>query len=166
MRYYRTDLRIPKSGVYKVTHAAHRLAPQVNLLEGETFPHCARCARSVNFELIEAADGREEIGIRILRELHEVDDLVAEVLPLLQQVLKNQLWIVLPTEQQKGVAVHYSDHVAEITFNSWAYFYSVRHRVGTSLQSLGTEGELSRALDKVRTILLDVSGRRQHSATV
>ena len=150
--------------MYKVTHASHRLASQVTLVGGETFPHCARCPKSVNFELIRAADEHEEVAVPVLRQLHEVDDVVPEVLPLLQKALKDQLWIVLPTERQKGLAVHYCDHVAEITFNAWAYFYSVRHSASTSLQALGTEGELSRALDKVRTILLDVSGDEPHSA--
>jgi hypothetical protein len=165
MRFHRTGLKIPRSGMYKVTHSRHRLPPQVTLLEGETFPRCARCARSVNFELIEPAYDSEEVNIPIVSELHEeADDLIAEVLPLLQNAVRNQLWFVLPTEQQKGVAVHYRDHVAEITFNAWAYFYSVRPRVGTSLEALGTEGKLSRALDKSRTILLDVSGTGPKSA--
>jgi hypothetical protein len=53
--HHRTGQEIPKSGIYRVIHRQHRLPHEVTLLNGETFPRCAKCGNLVEFELIQAA---------------------------------------------------------------------------------------------------------------
>jgi hypothetical protein len=52
---YKTGLRIPQSGIYRVHHSEHRLPHDVTLLAGEYFPRCAQCGLDVQFELVRAA---------------------------------------------------------------------------------------------------------------
>lgn len=52
---YGTGQAIPKSGIYTVFHAQHRLPHEVTLLEGETFPRCAKCGNLVEFVLDQSA---------------------------------------------------------------------------------------------------------------
>jgi hypothetical protein len=49
--YKSTDM-IPESGIYRVTHAQHRLPHEVTLIEGQSFPPCAQCRDEVEFELV------------------------------------------------------------------------------------------------------------------
>jgi hypothetical protein len=49
---YKTDAVIPESGIYRVTHADHRLPHEVTLLKGERFPKCQKCSSAVAFELL------------------------------------------------------------------------------------------------------------------
>jgi hypothetical protein len=55
MKYYRTGLSIPQSGIYKVTHSRHRLPHEVTLIAGEIFPRCSSCGNNVQFELVAVA---------------------------------------------------------------------------------------------------------------
>jgi hypothetical protein len=61
---FKTEMVIPASGVYEVTHSAHRLPHEVTLLRAETFPKCQKCADAVTFKLI-----RELSYQAIIREL-------------------------------------------------------------------------------------------------
>src|ERR1043166_3494160 len=49
---YKTDAVIPESGIYRVTHADHRLPHEVTLRKGERFPKCQKCSTPVTFELL------------------------------------------------------------------------------------------------------------------
>jgi len=49
---FKTGMVIPASGIYEVTHSAHRLPHEVTLLRAETFPKCQKCADAVTFKLI------------------------------------------------------------------------------------------------------------------
>ena len=49
---YKTGEEIPASGVYRVTHSAHRLPHEVMLLRGERFPKCQQCSDTVTFRLL------------------------------------------------------------------------------------------------------------------
>jgi hypothetical protein len=51
-KVYKSSDKIPESGIYCVTHAQHRLPHEVTLIEGQTFPPCARCHDEVRFELV------------------------------------------------------------------------------------------------------------------
>jgi hypothetical protein len=42
----------PVTGVYKVTHAGHRLPHEVLILKNERFPRCAKCSYAVAFTLV------------------------------------------------------------------------------------------------------------------
>jgi hypothetical protein len=66
MKCYRTGLKIPQSGIYKVTHSPHRLPHEVTLLEGETFPRCTNCGNNVQFQLIRAVDGLENSKFHVV----------------------------------------------------------------------------------------------------
>jgi DNA-binding NarL/FixJ family response regulator len=52
---YSTGQAIPESGIYTVFHERHRLPHSVTLLEGETFPRCAKCGDLVEFVLDRSA---------------------------------------------------------------------------------------------------------------
>jgi hypothetical protein len=64
---------VPSSGIYKVTHAEHRLPHLVTLLEGQRFPACSKCGEAVRFQLVRSASGlqdrREQILLYNLPEL-------------------------------------------------------------------------------------------------
>lgn len=66
MKYYRTGLIIPQSGIYKVTHSRHRLPHEVTLLAGEVFPRCSSCGDKVQFQLITAANEPERSKFRVV----------------------------------------------------------------------------------------------------
>lgn len=53
---YRSGLKIPKSGIYRVFHREHQLPGEVTLLEGESFPGCSECGAAINFQLIREAN--------------------------------------------------------------------------------------------------------------
>ena len=73
MRFYRTGLKVPQSGIYRVTHLSHRLPHEVALLQRETLPRCASCGDNVQFELIKPAEGLEAARHRVVvYELPEV----------------------------------------------------------------------------------------------
>lgn len=61
---FKTGAVIPASGIYHVTHSAHRLPDEVTLLRGETFPKCQKCADAVTFKLV-----RELSYQAVIREL-------------------------------------------------------------------------------------------------
>lgn len=67
-----TGQQVPESGIYRVTHSAHRLPHEVTLLRGEQFPRCSRCGDSVTFELVQTAP-QMTTGI-VVYELPEVAD--------------------------------------------------------------------------------------------
>jgi len=48
---YRAGESIPESGIYRVSHAEHRLPHEVTLLNGQRFPRCEKCRELVEFEL-------------------------------------------------------------------------------------------------------------------
>lgn len=51
---FKTGEVVPHSGIYKVSHAEHRLPHEVTLLRANPFPPCARCGNSVTFRLLRA----------------------------------------------------------------------------------------------------------------
>lgn len=63
---------VPESGIYRVTHAAHRLPHEVTLLKGQAFPRCSHCAVKVIFEPIRLAPQLKS-GI-VIYQLTPVDD--------------------------------------------------------------------------------------------
>jgi hypothetical protein len=54
---YKPGQAVPKAGIYKVSHAEHRLPHRASFKAGDEFPLCAKCADGVRFELLMAADG-------------------------------------------------------------------------------------------------------------
>lgn len=52
---YRTGESIPESGIYEVSHSAHRLPHEVTLLVGKNFPRCEKCGELVEFRLVRSA---------------------------------------------------------------------------------------------------------------
>lgn len=71
---YHTGQPVPQSGIYRVIHAAHRLPHAVTICKGEHFPRCARCADSVTFQLIRAAECPFSYEPLHVYELHPVED--------------------------------------------------------------------------------------------
>ncbi|HEX4606144.1 MAG TPA: hypothetical protein VH724_19240 [Candidatus Angelobacter sp.] len=73
---YKSSDAIPASGVYRVIHAQHRLPHEVTLIEGQTFPPCAKCHEEVRFRLMRELPGlaRERRGSVSLYSLPVLDD--------------------------------------------------------------------------------------------
>jgi len=46
---------VPKSGIYRVTHAGHHYDHEVTCLSGISFPECRQCGERVRFSLIISA---------------------------------------------------------------------------------------------------------------
>lgn len=61
---FKTGAVIPASGIYQVSHSAHRLPHEVTLLRSQTFPKCQKCADAVTFTLV-----RELTYQAVIREL-------------------------------------------------------------------------------------------------
>ena len=72
---FKTGAVIPDSGIYRVSHSAHRLPHEVTLLKGETFPKCQKCADAVTFELVREMDVAPRLSWRVtLYELPVLED--------------------------------------------------------------------------------------------
>ena len=64
--FFRAGEPIPKSGIYRVLHAGHRVSHEITLLRGELFPRCEQCGDAVHFELVRAAHSMESgAGFRV-----------------------------------------------------------------------------------------------------
>ncbi|HLK52708.1 MAG TPA: hypothetical protein VKU42_04585 [Candidatus Angelobacter sp.] len=59
-RIYKPGQTVPRSGIYKVLHAEHRLPHRASFKAQEKFPQCGQCAAHVRFELVLAAKEEEE----------------------------------------------------------------------------------------------------------
>jgi len=59
---YKPGQVVPQAGIYKVSHAEHRLPHKATFKTGDHFPTCSKCADGVRFELMmiaaEDADGK------------------------------------------------------------------------------------------------------------
>jgi hypothetical protein len=62
---YRTGLKIPRCGIYRVFHSGHPLPAEVTLVTNEDFPGCAQCEKAVHFEFIRKVDIDPE-GFRVV----------------------------------------------------------------------------------------------------
>src|SRR5579859_3275805 len=75
---FRTEERIPQSGIYEVIHSKHRLPHEVTLLRNEKFPRCAKCQDAVKFRLVRGVNSypmqRERLSRISLCELPVFDD--------------------------------------------------------------------------------------------
>jgi hypothetical protein len=49
---FRPGERVPRSGMYRVNHDAHRLMHEAALLTDDAFPCCKQCGPAVRFEFI------------------------------------------------------------------------------------------------------------------
>lgn len=75
-KLYKSSEPIPESGIYRVLHAQHRLPHEVTLIEGQTFPPCAKCRAEVRFELVRLLPelARERRGSVSLYSLPVLDE--------------------------------------------------------------------------------------------
>jgi hypothetical protein len=70
---FRTGVVIPKSGIYRVIHGAHRLPHEVTLFADGVFPRCSKCEDEVVFELLHAVPALKSEGRRLF-ELPVIDE--------------------------------------------------------------------------------------------
>ena len=49
---YKPGQIVPKAGIYKVSHAQHRLPHKASFKANEKFPVCHKCDTQVRFELL------------------------------------------------------------------------------------------------------------------
>ena len=52
---YRPGDIVPRSGIYKIEHHAHRLMHEATLIAKSRFPRCKQCGEQVRFSLSKAA---------------------------------------------------------------------------------------------------------------
>lgn len=71
---FSTGTPIPVSGIYSVSHSAHRLPDAVTLTVGDLFPRCARCADKVTFTLLQEVKQSVENGPVRLFELPVIEE--------------------------------------------------------------------------------------------
>lgn len=69
----RTGFTVPSTGIYLVTHSAHRLSKKVFLVKDSVFPRCAKCKEAVLFELAVSTESRVERPVHV-QELPVIDD--------------------------------------------------------------------------------------------
>ena len=55
---------VPRSGVYRVSHHAHRLMHEAALLADDLFPSCVQCGEQVRFELLRILRDDEVLPFR------------------------------------------------------------------------------------------------------
>jgi len=74
---FKTGEIVPQSGIYRVTHAEHRLPHEVTMLRSHEFPPCEKCGIRVRFKLLRGVSlDSFQIVLNSLPEL--VSDVVAE----------------------------------------------------------------------------------------
>lgn len=57
---YKPGEVVPKAGIYKVSHAQHRLPHKASFKASERFPACHKCDKLVRFELLVADEDEAE----------------------------------------------------------------------------------------------------------
>jgi hypothetical protein len=57
---YKPGELVPKAGIYKVSHAQHRLPHKATFKARERFPACNKCDKLVRFELLVPAEKEKE----------------------------------------------------------------------------------------------------------
>lgn len=57
---YKPGELVPKAGIYKVSHAQHRLPHKATFKARERFPACHKCDKLVRFELLVAEEKESE----------------------------------------------------------------------------------------------------------
>ena len=72
-KHFESGKRIRESGIYRVSHAQHRLPHEVTLLKGEHFPVCLQCQEAVDFELLRAVPEIHELTGFLVR-LHALPE--------------------------------------------------------------------------------------------
>jgi hypothetical protein len=53
---YKPGQVVPKAGVYRVIHSAHRAPHEASLKANETFPSCRQCGEAVRFTLVVSSE--------------------------------------------------------------------------------------------------------------
>jgi hypothetical protein len=72
---FKTGETVPESGIYRVTHAEHRLPHEVTLLKGAQFPRCSKCKEAVTFRVVALAPRLDNLRERVtLYQLPDLDD--------------------------------------------------------------------------------------------
>lgn len=56
---YKPGELVPRAGIYKVSHAHHRLPHKASFKARERFPACNKCDKLVRFELLVPAEDQE-----------------------------------------------------------------------------------------------------------
>ena len=59
---YRPGQVVPTEGIYKVSHAGHRLPHKARFKAREKFPSCSKCTALVRFELLHESHEGEGNG--------------------------------------------------------------------------------------------------------
>ena len=57
---YKPGEMVPTAGIYKVSHAQHRLPHKATFKARERFPVCHKCDKQVRFELLVPAEKESE----------------------------------------------------------------------------------------------------------
>jgi len=71
---FRPGERVPRSGLYRVYHDAHRLMHEAALLRKDPFPFCRQCGTAVRFEFIRLLQDRDILPFRSGEILQKWED--------------------------------------------------------------------------------------------
>ncbi len=74
MGEFRPGDRVPRSGLYRVYHDAHRLMHEAALLTDDPFPGCRQCGPAVRFEFIRRLRDRDILPFRSGEILEKWED--------------------------------------------------------------------------------------------
>src|SRR5438105_203086 len=72
-RKFSSGEAVPTSGIYKVTHAEHRLPHEVTVLSGQIFPPCAKCGNAVIFRLLRVIQDSDTPFTITLHQIPEIE---------------------------------------------------------------------------------------------
>ena len=70
---YKPGEIVPRTGVYKIYHNAHRLMHEAALIENALFPKCRKCKDSVRFVLARPIQGKPVLPFRPTELLEEYE---------------------------------------------------------------------------------------------
>lgn len=73
-RGYKPGQIVPRSGIYRIYHATHRLMHEVSLVEKTRFPRCKTCGDSVRFVLARAVHAKYVLPFRTTFLLEEWEE--------------------------------------------------------------------------------------------
>lgn len=74
MGEFRPGERVPRSGLYRVYHDAHRLMHEATLLTEDPFPFCKQCGTAVRFKFIRLLRDRDILPFRSGEILQKWED--------------------------------------------------------------------------------------------
>jgi hypothetical protein len=74
----RTGLKVPESGIYRISHSQHNLPYEVTLLKDQKFPRCSRCKEPVFYKLVRSVPAASSHRSAFTVALYELPELLPD----------------------------------------------------------------------------------------